>query len=750
MKFLRFYILFAFSAFSIAKAACNDFEIFANQVSLGCNSTLNIDAIYGNPLILSISPTDGNIKWTSSNIVLGTEPEYTPIPENKDQTVTYIVERNGVPKRINVSFYQSFLVSFDTDGGEPSIPSQRVRRGFSPKQPTETLTKAGYTFDGWNLENSFGLTYITKDITIKAKWIVENYTIRYFPNGGTMIPDSPPTSYNIESKPIALPNFAERCGYKFEGWFDNPTSSGTPITMLPTGSMGNKNFYAKWTNIPDTPKVNMLTYSQPSASNKTYDGRPATPVTVSKTVCPMGAITILYNDSKIEPKNAGIYQVYASIEANNIYTAANVLLGNLTISKANATFNVSATVNDKEYDGTTAATIKNIAFTPTSALYGTDEITESDYSATANFSNPNVGTYSVDLSVTWLDGLLSQNYNIDIGTTAQISATITRSKSAILKIEAKDYELFSPDPHEITIYKSSYINDSDVRIEYKREGEANFVAMQKPNKVGNWSVRAIVDGNANYEGKTAEANFVVTRGNTVTIAGFNLDSALSDKQRKYYVAGAGLCEIKDTKINIILEDPDVTLMYENFPQKGELDESGFVQYEIPYTFVKPPGLDTLFYKLLSKDNSVESDTILIETHIPFGNIVMRKWDNVLFVNNNPKTNGGYDIKDFKWFKNNVEISDAQFYSAGPKSTDILNSNDIYKVVMQTAKGIRISTCEDNASNAKIKVLDQVLKPKKVIQVLGIKEKSLNPGSKIYNLKGKLTKETPAGVYIVEE
>jgi len=749
--FFRFSFLLFF-AFSVARAACNDFEIFANQTSLGCSSTVNIDAIYGNPLKFSISPADGNIKWkTPTDIVIGTESEYTPIfAENKDQTITYTVERNGISKKINVSFHQSFLVSFDTDGGEPSISPQRVQKGRSPKEPTETLTKAGYTFDGWDLENIFSLTYITKDTTIKAKWIIENYTIRYIPNGGTMIPESPPISYNIESKTIVLPLFAERCGYKFEGWFDNSSSSGMPVTTLPSGSMGNKTFYARWTNVPDTPNINMLTYSQPSASNKIYDGLPAARVTASETICPMGAITILYNDSKIEPKNAGIYQVYASIEANKNYIAANILLGNLTISKANATFNVAATVNNKEYDGTTAATIKSIVFTPTSALYGTDVISSSDYSASANFSNPNVGTSSVNLSVDWLDGTLSQNYNLAIGTTAQISATITKTKNAMLEITAKDYELFSPDPHEITIYKSSYISDSDVRIEYKREGEANFVSMQKPNKVGNWSVRAIVDGNANYEGKTAEANFVVTRGNAATVAGFDLDPALSDKRRKYYVAKAGLCEIKNTKINITLEDPDITLIYENLPQKGELDESGFVQYEILYTFVKPPGLDTLIYKLLSKDNSQESDTILIETHIPFGNIVMRKWNNVLFVNNNPKTNGGYDIKDFKWFKNDIKVSDLQFYSAGPRSTDTLSSNDIYKVVMQTAKGIRLSTCEDKASNAKIKALDQALKPKKVIQVLGIKEKPLNPGSKVYNLKGKLTKETPAGVYIVEE
>jgi len=630
-------------------------------------------------------------------------------------------------------------------------------------------TYAGYEFNGWFDNPGFSGAAITAipagstgNKIFYAKWSIITYSITYTPNGGIPVP--PPVTYNVNSPTITMPAFDERCGWKFEGWFDNSGFSGTAITAIPTGSTGNKTLYAKWTNTPATPTINMLSYSQPGASSKTYDGSPVASVTaVSTSTCPMGAITILYNDAGI-PTNAGTYRVEASIAANENYTAAKILLGSLTISKARVAFNISATVNDKEYDATAAATIKSIVFTPASTPYG-DILTTSDYSASANFDSPNAGiNKNVILNITWLNGPLSQNYILD-KTIDPVSATIKKATNTVLEIEAKDYELSVPPvPPKITINKSPYISNSDIRIEYKRDGDANYV-LQYPNRIGNWSVRATIDGNDNYEGKTDEKRFVVTRSNATTILhniefsdiGFYLDSAKSDTlrwRRRYYVAGTSLCNIKNTEIHITIIEPDIYLREgkkgENMQIESHPEIDG-LHYKISFPFGKP-GLDTLFYELFSREpmanNYSELDTILIETPVPFDTVVGQKWNNLLFVNNNPKTNGGYEFKYFKWFKNNEDIhNNLQYYSAGPSSADTLNPNDIYKVVMQTSNGIRISTCEGNAI---IKAPAQVQKPVLKKQVLGIREKSLNSGSKVYNLNGKLTKETSAGVYIVEE
>jgi len=674
MRFLRLSILFSFFAISFARAACADFEIFANQKSLGCDAVVSTDIISGNSLTLSISPSTGDIKWKATDIVIGTGYQYTPIlKDSVEKTFTYFVERNGVSKEIDVNFH-----------------------------PT--------------------------------------YSIKYNSNGATIVPAYPQTSYNIKSATITLPTIKEQCGYRFDGWFDNPTFSGTAITTIPTGSTGNKVFYANWKKAPSTPTIDMISYTKPETRNKTYDGKPITAITAySTSSCYMSAITILYNNSKTEPINAGIYKVYASVSANENYAAEKILLGDLTISKAKATFNISATIEDKEYDGTTTATIKSTDLTPTSALYGTDKIAASDYSAIANFEDPNVGEHNVALTLTWLDGPLSQNYDLSTQTIAAMPANITKATNVILKITAKNYDIFDPKPPEITIIdKSPFINENDIRFEYKREDEENYVSIQKPNKTGNWSIRAIIDENANYKGQTAEANFVVTKSNAVKVIGFELDQKLSSKQREYYVTNT--CEIKNTKIQIAVEGPDMVLKIKNIPQRSE-DGDGWY-YDIDFDFGKP-GLDTLIYELLSKDGlKSELDTILMETPIPFDTIVRQKWNNVLFVNNNKD----YKFKDFKWFKNNVEIPGANLqYYIDP---GVLKPSDTYKVTMHTKEGIRISTCEGNAKI--VSTPAQTPKTTLTKQVLGIREKKLSPDSKVYNLNGKLTKETPAGVYIVEE
>jgi len=236
--------------------------------------------------------------------------------------------------------------------------------------------------------------------------------------------------------------------------------------------------------------------------------------------------------------------------------------------------------------------------------------------------------------------------------------------------------------------------------------------------------------------------------------GFVFDATMSNKHRRYFVFSPSLCEIKDTinkvikdsiKIYIDVKEPGIVLK----KQDGDplYTKDGF-HYEILFGLKNKPGLDTLTYVSYLKSNTIPRDTniILIETPIPFDTIIGQKWNNVLFVKNNPKK-----FTDFEWFKNNRKVGNLQFYSAGSSAKDTLNPNDTYKVVMQTTNGIRISTCEGNPK-INTTTTQQPPKSKSTLtkQVFGIKEKSLNPGSKVYNLNGKLTKETPAGVYIVKE
>lgn len=117
-------------------------------------------------------------------------------------------------------------------------------------------TDAGRQFNGARLGSvvnpSDGNTYTGSDLngTVTGKTIVFsdfttiNYSISYNLNGGTN-PSNAITSYNINSGAITLPT-PTRTGHTFEGWFDNSSFTGTAITSIPSGSTGNKTYYAKW------------------------------------------------------------------------------------------------------------------------------------------------------------------------------------------------------------------------------------------------------------------------------------------------------------------------------------------------------------------------------------------------------------------------------------------------------------------------------------------------------------------------
>ncbi|MCR4901609.1 MAG: InlB B-repeat-containing protein, partial [Butyrivibrio sp.] len=78
----------------------------------------------------------------------------------------------------------SYTITFDTDGGSSvaAISQDYGTTITSPANPTKT----GYTFAGWSQE--IPTTMPAGNVTIKALWTVNQYTITFNTNGGTEIP----------------------------------------------------------------------------------------------------------------------------------------------------------------------------------------------------------------------------------------------------------------------------------------------------------------------------------------------------------------------------------------------------------------------------------------------------------------------------------------------------------------------------------------------------------------------------------
>ena len=102
-------------------------------------------------------------------------------------------------------------------------------------------TKEHYQFVGWQLGDDIITALpegIISDVTLKAVWKAETYTLNYNLDGGTL-PQDAPQNFTIDTIPT-LPT-PTKDGYQFTGWKVN----GRQITSL-EGITGNTTLMATW------------------------------------------------------------------------------------------------------------------------------------------------------------------------------------------------------------------------------------------------------------------------------------------------------------------------------------------------------------------------------------------------------------------------------------------------------------------------------------------------------------------------
>ena len=120
-------------------------------------------------------------------------------------------------------------VTFNSMGGSEVNP-QYVQKDNTIAIPN--TSKVGYTLDGWYTSLNNGQTFdekwsftnnkVTTDITLYAKWIINQYTITFNTNGGSSVSS---ISQDYDTLVIAPAN-PTKLGYTFSGW-----SQPVPIKM---------------------------------------------------------------------------------------------------------------------------------------------------------------------------------------------------------------------------------------------------------------------------------------------------------------------------------------------------------------------------------------------------------------------------------------------------------------------------------------------------------------------------------------
>ncbi len=137
-----------------------------------------------------------------------------------------------------------YIVSFDSDGGT-IIDSQTVFNNKKASKPSDPI-KTGYTFDNWYLDDDvFDFeTPITGDVSLKAKYNIDEYNITYNIGDGTMAGN--PLSYTIEDDDIVLNQPTPPAHYVFDGWTGSNGTTKEKTVTIPKGSTGDKEYIAHY------------------------------------------------------------------------------------------------------------------------------------------------------------------------------------------------------------------------------------------------------------------------------------------------------------------------------------------------------------------------------------------------------------------------------------------------------------------------------------------------------------------------
>ena len=191
----------------------------------------------GSPVTAISNTETGNkeywAKWEINQYTITVKPENgkadititqdygTPITSPADpirEGYTFIGWDREIPKTVpaeNITVtaqweINQYTIAFDTAGGSEISPITQDY-GTNITAPADP-TRKGYTFKGWDKE--IPETMPAENITVKAQWEINQYTIAFDTNGGSEI--APITQdYGTE---ITAPDNPTREGYTFIGW----------------------------------------------------------------------------------------------------------------------------------------------------------------------------------------------------------------------------------------------------------------------------------------------------------------------------------------------------------------------------------------------------------------------------------------------------------------------------------------------------------------------------------------------------
>ena len=152
----------------------------------------------------------------------------------------------------------SYTVTYNANGGTGAPSSSTVQYAQTATVSASTPTRTGHTFSAWTTESDgTGSTYASSatftmgaaNVTLYAKWTVNNYTVTYNDNVVSETISVPSTQTAAFDGSVTVGSAPTRSGYSFAGWNTDTNGSGTAYAAGSSLTIpaANTTLYAQWT-----------------------------------------------------------------------------------------------------------------------------------------------------------------------------------------------------------------------------------------------------------------------------------------------------------------------------------------------------------------------------------------------------------------------------------------------------------------------------------------------------------------------
>ena len=276
------------------------------------------------------------------------------------------------------------------------------------------------------------------------------------------------------------------------------------------------------------------------------------------------------------------------------------------------------------------------------------------------------GLISDNYAITFVDGTLS------ITKAAQI---ITFNEIPLKHLETDpDFNLDATSSSGLAVTYSYSHSSTTAPAEVSLTG---FVSLRASGEV---EITASQEGDNNYLPAEPVTRTMTIESSDASIHSITINGVTYDSpdQEIYYLID---CNDERDKVEI------------DFSTEANATGNTGLNFEIE---TPTPGIYRKEIQVTSQDDTnTRTYRVVVEKRFNYEDIVIQKYNNVLLVNNNPETNGGYRFTSFNWYKDGVLIGTGQYYSVGENASDQLDLNAMYSVEMETEDGDILSTCESS-------------------------------------------------------